>query len=220
MIKAKVNGKPVEIETSWEEIKFDKFLKLLDAKDDYYQIISTLLELPVEEVKSAEFIGLDDVIRSIQFLRTPAEIDPQPRKLGEFELPKDITFHSVEQFETLRKELMKAAGTQDIKEQTKSLAMYAAIYCQPLRGDAFDQEKAQWLAEKFMNYPCLEVMSAGSFFQAKCLSLISGLPMSYLRKNTPLKRKRRVLDVFRRLSASMPRLITLRAIWDVLTRKR
>jgi hypothetical protein len=219
MIKAKVNGKAVEIPTSWEEVKFGKFLRLIDAKDDYYKILSVLLELPEEEIKTAEFIGLDDVIRSIQFLKVPAQLDPFPKKLGDFEIPKDVTFHSVEQFETLRGELMKAANSTEIVEQTKALAMYAAIYCQPMRGDAFDQEKARWLAERFMDYSCVEVMSAGSFFQVKCLSLISGLPMSYLRKNIPLKKKRLDFAGFLKRSGFTRLSTTLRGIWVALMRK-
>jgi hypothetical protein len=220
MIKAKVNGTPVEIETSWEEVSFGKFLQLLEAKDDYYQIIAILLKLPLEDVRKAEISGLENVIQAINFLKTPCAIDEQPTKVGAFELPKDITFHSIEQFETLRQEIVKAAGKDNLNEQTKALAMYAAIYCQPLRGDAFDPEKAEYLSHSFMDYPCMEVMAAGSFFMARCLSLTSGLPMSYLRKNTVLKKKPRALDGFLRRSG-FTRLSTIsRAIWASLTRKR
>lgn len=220
MIKAKVNGEPVEIETEWAELKFSKFLKLLTAKDDYNEVIGILLNLPPDQVGKAKIIGLDKVLEGIRFMKTPAKVDPVPTQVGEYKIPNDIRFESVAQFETLKKAINKAAGMDNLTEQTKQLAMYAAIYCQPLKDGDFDDEKATWLAERFLDYPCLEVMSAGNFFMAKCLSLTSGLPMSYLRKNTPLKRK--VLDFapfLRRLGFT--RLWTIsRAIWASLTKKR
>lgn len=220
MIKAKVNGEPIQIETCWEEVKFGKFLQLLTAKDDYYQIISILINRPVEEVKKANIQGLEGVLTAINFLKTPPAVDETPEKVGEYVIPKDITFQSVSQFETLRGEIMKAAKADNLTDQTKALAMYAAIYCQPLMGDEFDAEKAEYLSHKFMDYPCLEVMSAGSFFMAKCLSLTSGLPMSYLRKNTLLKKKRLDFGKFLRRSG-FTRLSTIsRVIWASLTKKR
>lgn len=220
MLKVKVNGSPVEIETSWDELKFSKFLQMLTAKDDYNQVIGILLNLPPQDVAKARIDGLEQVLEKIRFMRTSAEVDPVPKKVGEFKIPEDIRFHSVAQFEVLKKEINKAAAMDNLTDQTKQLAKYAAIYCQPLNGDEFDEEKAGWLAEQFLDYPCLEVMSAGNFFMAKCLSLTSGLPMSYLRKNTPLKKSRLDLQSFLRRSG-FTRLWTIsHAIWASLTKKR
>lgn len=220
MIKAKVNGKRVSIETAWEELSFGKFLQLLEGKDDYSKIIGVLLDRPAEEIRKAKIEGLEPILKAINFLKTPCPIQEHPERVGAFVLPKDITFSSVEQFETLRTEIAKAAGKDNLTEQTKALAMYAAIYCQPLNGDAFDAERAEYLSHSFMSYPCQEVMSGGSFFMAKCLSLTSGLPMSYLRKDTHLKKSRPDLDGFLKRSGFMQFWITLRAIWASLTRKR
>lgn len=206
MLKAKINGKPIEIETSWEEIKFGKFLKLLDARDDYNYIISILLDTPLEEVKKAKFVGLDAIIKSIQFLKKPAEVDEFPTKLGHWTIPKDITFETVEQFETMRTKIFEAAKSDDMAVQTKYLAHYAAIYCQPLDGEDFDAEKAEWLVPKMMELPCLEVMGAGSFFMAKWLSIQSGLSMSFLRRNIPMKRSRLASRIWQKISGFMQRL--------------
>ena len=222
MIKAKVNGRQVSIETSWEELTFGKYLKFVNAKNDYNAFIGILLDLDPETVAKAKWEGLDGVLQSIQFLNTQkVEIDPVPTKVGDIKLPKDIAFETTEQFETLRQQVLKVNGEDsDLVAKTKALAMYCAIYCQPIKDNApFDYEKAQWLAEEMMNYPCLEVMSAGNFFMAKCLSLTSGLPMSYLRKNTPLKRKRLDFAGLARRSG-FTRLWTIsRGIWASLTKK-
>ena len=217
MIKAKVNGTQTEIETSWDELSFRKYLKLLNSQSNYTQIIAILLNLPEKDVERANFVGLDSVIQAIKFLQAPPAIDPIPKKLGDYTLPKDITFHSVGQFETLKQEITEATKMDNLHDQTKKLAMYAAIYCQPLNGEEFDKEKAEWLAEKFLDYPCLEVMGAGNFFMARCLSLTSGLPMSYLRKNTLLKTNR-FHGLLRR--SGFTRFSTmLRVMWEVMTKK-
>lgn len=219
MLKVKVNGSPVEIETEWGELKFSKFLKLLTAKDDYNELIGILLDMPADDVKKARILGLENILNAMRFMKTPAQVDPFPKKVGEFTIPQDLRFESVEQFETLKKAINKAAAMDNLTEQTKQLAFYAAIYCQPLNGDDFDEEKAQWLADLFMDYPCTEVMAAGNFFMTKCLSLTSGLPMSYLRKNLPMKKSRLDFSGFLRRSG-FTRLWTISlAIWASLTKK-
>lgn len=219
MLKANVNGKPVEIETSWGELSFEKYIKLIGAKDDNAELLSILLDVPAETIRKGKIVGLERVLKGISFMRQTALIDEHPTKLGDWELPQDITFESVAQYETMRKKINEAVKTDDVKEQNIMLAHYAAIYCQPLGGEEFDDEKAAWLVPKIMKMPCLEVMSAGNFFQAKCLSIQSGLPMNYLRKNIPMKRNRRVLKRLARRSGFTRLWTILRAMWDKM-RKR
>lgn len=215
MIEATVNGKPVKIETSWDEVSFGKFLKLINVQD-YVNILSVLLDEPPEVIKKAEFVGLAPVIKAIQFMQKQAEVDAFPTKLGDYILPKDITYQTVEQFEVLRSEMVKSASVP-MQEQTKALAMYAAIYCQPLKGEEFDIEKAQWLAEEFMKYPCREVMSAGSFFRDSLLSTMTGLPMTYLRKSLVQRSRKRVLSEFLRRLGFTRLWTTLRVMWEQMT---
>src|SRR6185436_10655405 len=133
--------------------------------DDYQSVLAILLQEPVENIRKAKFEGLDRVITSLKYLQEPAKIYEQPTKLGEYVFPQDLTMETVEQFECLRKYIKETQG-KTIREQTEALGMYAAIYCQGSK-EEFDEEKAKYLAEEFKTYPCLEVMSAGSFFMAK-----------------------------------------------------
>lgn len=226
MIKAKVNGHPVQIETAWRELSFRKYLKLIErgVGTENFQVqqsdvLSVMLDLPKDMIQKADFQGLDPVLKALNFLYTMPVVEEFPVKLGEFEIPKDITHHSVEQFETMEKYINKAAGDQDIVSRVKPLAMYCAIYCQPLNGDPFDVEKAEWLSERIMDYPCEEVMSVGTFFTLKFVSTKRNLPMSYLYKSIPARRKRRVLSEFLRRSGFTRLWTILRAIWGSLTKK-
>jgi hypothetical protein len=219
MLKAIVNGKKVQIETSWEELSFEKYLKLIEAKDDNAELLSILLDVPAETIRKGKITGLEKVLKGISFMRQSALIDENPTKLGEWILPKDITFESVGQYETMRTKINESIKMDDLKKQNEMLAHYAAIYCQPLNGEEFDSEKAEWLVPAIMKLPCLEVMSAGNFFQAKCLSIQSGLPMNYLRKNIPMKRNRPVLNALARRSGFTRLWTILRAMWEKVTRR-
>ena len=126
MIKAKINGRKVEIETSWEEMNWGKFLQLVEVKDDYQSVLAILLQEPIENIRKAKFEGLDRVITSLKYLQEPAKIYEQPVKLGEYVFPQDLTMETVEQFECLRKYIKETQG-KTRREQPEALGMYAAI---------------------------------------------------------------------------------------------
>jgi hypothetical protein len=214
MIKIKIDGKPHEIPEKWEEVPFSMFLDLIEADQDYTAILSVLLGIEKEILKKVKIQGLDLIISRLSFMKEQPQIEPKPMKLGPFEFPKDITFETVEQFEDTRSEIHKAQN-KTLKEQTEALAVFAAIYCQ----NPYDSEKAQYLSKSFYSLPCTEVMAAGSFFQAKCLSMQSGLSMNYLRKNIRLKKNRPVFASWARRSVFTPLLTGLRVMWERMTKK-
>jgi len=227
MIEAKVNGKQVSIETSYEELSFRKYLKLVEGgiKNPGLQIslshiLSIFLDMPQETIKKAKFMGLEPVERALSFIYKEVDIEEFPTKVGPFAIPKDIRNESVAQSETMAKYINEAAKMDNPVDQVKQMAMYCAIYCQPLRDGEFDEEKAQWLVEEIMDCSCVEVMSAGVFFTVKFTSSKRNLEMNYLYRKFLPKRRRRGLASFLRRSG-FTRLSTIsRAIWASLTRKR
>jgi hypothetical protein len=214
MIKIKIDGKPHELPETWDEVTFEMFLKLINATDDYTQILSIMLNIPEAELRLAKIQGLDLVIRALSFMSKQPQLDEYPTKLGTFDFPKDITFETVEQFEDTRKTINSMAD-KSIMEQTEALALYSAIYCQV----PYDSEKAQYLSKQLYSLPCTEVMAAGSFFQAKCLNMHSGLSMSYLRKSLRFKKKRLDFRSFLKPLASTRLWIVLRVMWAKMTKK-
>lgn len=214
MIKIKINGKPHELPEKWEEVDFKTFVKLVKADQDYVSILSILLGIETNELRKAKIQGLDLIISRLNFMTKQPEIDPKPIKLGTFEFPKDIAYETVEQFEDTRREIAKVQD-QDLTTQTEAMAVYAAIYCQ----NPYDSEKAQYLSKSFYSLPCTEVMAAGSFFQAKCLSMQSGLSMNYLRKNIRLKKNRPGFASWAKRSVFTPLLTGLLVMWERMTKK-
>lgn len=211
MIKIKVNGMPRQIPENWNEVTFKQFVGLIEAKSEPSLVIPILLDMSPQDIAGKRIEGLEWVIEKTQFLRNVPAIDEIPLKLGDYSFPKDVGFETIEQFEAVKQEIQRLASTKNLVEQTKALAYYAAVYLQGQEG--FDNDKARALAEKFMSYPCLEVMAAGSFFQAKCLKLTTGLSMTYLRQNTLLKKKRPGLNRLMRRLVSTLHWIVSPAMW-------
>jgi hypothetical protein len=199
MIKLK-NGLP-DFPESWDEVSFGTALKLLagPTKSESIRII-----LGIEAGQQVE--GLENLYRAARFLEKQVFLDPEPKKLGDYNLPQDITLKSTEQFEDISKEIKSVMESDNLPRQTEALAFYAAVYIQPYWfNNKYDSEQARLLAKTLHSYPCPEVMSAGAFFQVKYLSSESGLPMSYLRRKLPLKNQKPALVRFLRRLAFMER---------------
>lgn len=204
MIKAKVNGKAVNIPTSWEDVTFRQFIDLSFNSKDIYSRMGILLGIDPQIARKAKFQGLEGIIRVLAFLSQEAKLYEHPVKCGPYKFPQDITLESLEQFEVMNR-LMKETAGKKPQDHIESLAIYAAIYCQGIDGD-FDEEKAMKLAKDFDAYPCLEVMSAGDFFMRKTLSLMLNLPMNSLRRATLKKKSKRGSKRSMKRSASTGRL--------------
>jgi len=186
-----INDKKHQFPTSYEEMTFKMWCDFVGARqeNDHNEIIAILTGIPIEEVKGSKIQGLEILLRSIEFLKKEPQLDEQPEKLGKFVFPKKIEFESVEQYQDTLAEIKRIQELNDLKEANKALAYYAAIYCQ----EPYDSDRAKALAESFMSYPCLEVLSAGSFFMAKSQSIATGYSMSFLRQNILLRKNRPVL---------------------------
>lgn len=219
MIKIKVNGKSKEIPQNWEEVSFDLFLKLLEADKDQVKILSAILDLSESEVKGAQIEGFESLMHHLRFLQKPFELDPVPKKIGYYQLPADIQYESIEQYQETLSEINRVTTLdlperEKLIEQTKSIPLYAAIYVTK----PYDSDSAKLRAKSFHSLPCVEVMAAGSFFQAKSLSIHSGLPMSYLRRHTLLKKRWPGLKKYLRHLVFTKLWIVSRVMWAKMTR--
>ncbi len=188
MIKTKINGCSKDFPEGWGEVTMRQFTVLSVMQGEgskKSEQIRYLLGID----KGVKVEGLESLYRLAHFLSVAPEIEETPTKLGTYQLSQDITADFTEQFEDISAEITRVQelGLQD---KLEALAYYAAVYIQPKWfSSSYDSEQARHLSKILLDYPCQEVVSAGSFFQAKSLSSESGLPLSYLRKNIPLKRK-------------------------------
>jgi len=204
MITIKVKGKKYEYPTRWDDVKFNTFLRLIDLNLKKIDAIKVILEeIGVELHPGDKIENLESILSASVFLDNTPIIDPNPDKLGEYYFPKNVTFETIEQFQDVCSEIDKVRQSESLQEQSEALAYYAAIYCQGQK-EPYDSEKARFLAKTFLELPCLEVLAAGSFFQAKCLSMQSGKTMSFLRQNIQMKKNRQGLKILLKRLASIP----------------
>lgn len=187
-----LNGKSIKITSSWDEMLFKQYLRILKLKDDNVELISILSGVDYETVKKAKITGLDNLMYLTRFLQTPPQFPDKPSYIGPYKLPLnskgvfDIQFESLAQFEDMRQVMGKVEA--GVYAHTEAYATYCAIYLQKLRDGEYDGDKAMQIVTEVMSYPASDVIVAGGFFFVKLQSLLNGT-RSNSQSSAPLQRK-------------------------------
>lgn len=151
-----------QIPTTWEEVTFDQFVKMLEVKTDA-ETLSIFTGIDADIILKAKIKGVEDIFYHLEFLQTKPEWDSYPEEFLGVTMPKDITYHSL-------------APYVDSKASIKSVADYAkvvAIYLQAVKSnwDGYDFDKAMELVPEIMQQPAREVVGLGNFFIVKLFPL-------------------------------------------------
>jgi hypothetical protein len=177
MIKFKINGKPAQIKSSWEEVTMQEYCEIIKGTLDSAKIISIFTKIPYENVKEATINGLESVLETLSFLNSVPEIPVKPVKCGKFSIPDGkIEFESLALFEDMRSEMRKSP--QDIAGFTAHYAQFVCLYLQRLRDGKYNYTAAKEMIPEIMEMPALEVLSLGNFFLIKLQRLSSGTKAS------------------------------------------
>lgn len=210
MILFKYEGKEYEFPTKWPEMNFRLYIKLIPVKDKITAVKVILEHLGIPTDGKIE--NLEEFMKMVSFLAKPPEIEDQPTRIGEYTFPQNIGGETIEQLNKTQ-ELAKSIAIKPddtrtemelIIDRNEAFPYYAAIYCQGMN-EPFDPVKANALAEKFKDLPCVEVMSAGSFFQDRFESMQTGRSINSLRAGIPLRRRPQGLRKLMKNLASMVR---------------
>lgn len=214
MIDFKLNGKKVQISSSWDDITLRQYIQVLGLKSNIYDAVSICSGIPAETLQSGTILGLEDVLIAISFLNTVPEVPGYTSKVGKYSLPVtkdgkfDIQFESLAQFEDMRSVINRIPikdGKYDIAALTKSYAHMVAIYLQKIRDGKYVPSAAGDMIDEVMELPALEVISAGSFFFLKLIILSSGTKASSRHTNQTPKKSKRVSKGSRKSSAATGR---------------
>ncbi len=154
-----------QIPISWAEVTFRQFIALQECKDDFVKVMSLFTSIEPDIIRKALIDNLDAVILSLGFLQTePGQI--KPTSILGYELPKDLGFESIAQFEDV-KDTLKKAKDMTVLDHMNLYPLYCSIYaCKP-----YDWIKAEELSNKFFDAPCQEVLGVGNFTLAKLIGL-------------------------------------------------
>lgn len=205
MIKFKLNGKSIEVKTSWDELSFNQYYQIFNLKDDLLQAVAICTGLSYDILKNAKIVMLDQVISAMSFLNKPAEWSGSCLQVGKYELPINhkgqfnIQFESLGQFEDMR-QVMK--GIKDVVTLTEAYPKFVAIYLQKIRDKEYSHGAAMEMVEEVKAMPAKEVITLGSFFYVRLTSLLNGTKTTSPNTSQNRKKSKPGLKTSRKRSGS------------------
>lgn len=197
MIQFKLNGKKIQVASSWEDLNYEQFYTLMSKPTDTIDRISICSGLDADLLRKGRIEGVEAVITAVSFVEKPAKWDGLVLQCGKYSLPinqkgkYDITFESLGQFEDMRRVIQGIKGETQVEKATSITGIYPqllAIYLQKIRDGEYDPNKAEEMIPEVKLMPAREVVSLGSFFLVKLLTLSTGTPASS-RSTTPNPKK-------------------------------
>lgn len=195
----------------WRGVTFGQFKQICENSSNDIKILSVFMGIEEDTLRKAKVENFEALMTRLKFLYVPPIWDEQPKKLGLYDIPADVTFESTGQFEDMKNVYkMDQAQLEEINKnpalEYQNFAKIAAIYYQPIRQNTeYNYGAAMDLLPELDSLSCVEVVSVGRFFFAKLLSLRSGIPVSFLTANTPQRKKRRGFEgLMRRLTSTRP----------------
>lgn len=180
-----------DIPVSWSEVTFRQFIALQECNDDFVKVMALFTGIEPDIIRKALIDNLESLILALGFLQNdPGQI--KPKSILDYELPKDLGFESIAQFEDV-KETLKKAKDMSVLDHLKLYPLYCSIYaCKP-----YDWLKAEELSDKFFDAPCQEVLGVGNFTLAKLIGLKLSTGREYQKRNILLKKFRLALTAYR-----------------------
>lgn len=182
VIKLTINKEPLNFPTSWNEVTFGQYCRILEAKSKA-ELICVLLGKDFETFKNATVTGLEDLFTASAFTDKAPVYEPYYPQIGPYKLPKnnhkndqfDIRFESLGQFEDTR-QAMAGIKPDQPKELIKAYGKAVAIYLQKIRDKEYDPAKVPEVEQEIKAYRACEVIGLGQFFFLKLIALSNGTP--------------------------------------------
>lgn len=188
-IQIELNGVKVEKDfpTSWNDVTFKQFLKLLECGDDTTKIVSLFTDIDEDTLRLTKIYNLELIISLLSFLKTDVTMSIPEQCMG-YKIPKNLEFETIGQFEDLKAEAVQIAGTNKFEKY--------ALFCGIYASNPYDYRDAERLSEVFLNAPCGEVLGIGNFTLRKLAGLISGSKAKFPKVNIHKKNFLQVLTAY------------------------
>lgn len=167
-----------EVPTSWDEVKFHQFIKVMKAKENFAEVLSVFVDIPAETLEKAKIINIDKLIQVFGFLKTEVPMI-KPKTILGYEVPKDLGFETIGQFQDLKKAASESKGPE-------KFPLMCAIYCTK----PYDWKVAEEKQNEFLNAPATEVLALGNFTLVKLIGLNLSKGINSQNQNTLLKKFR------------------------------
>jgi hypothetical protein len=191
-----LNGVKVnkEIPTTWNEVTFEQYLKILKVNTNEAEFLSVFTEIEPETIKKAKIKGLENLLLALDFLKDAPDWTHKPEVFMGMPMPNDITFEALGPYIDCRSILFDVQA-KGLPEFVEAYAKYCAIYLQAIDTDwtGYDHDKAMQYVREILKQPAGEVVGLGSFFISKFLTLKTNMQEKSPAKATPRKKSKRVM---------------------------
>ena len=192
MITFKISGAKHQIPTAWGDVTYGQYVALLTLPNSLLHQTHLFTGIPLETLAKAELKNLEKIALALSFLNISPKVEPGPKNIDKYYVPKDVTLESLGQFEDLRGLIMKKPEDLSTVENNllwADLCLEAcAIYCQKLRDGSYDSTKVPGMKEELKGYSCMPIIQTGAFFFGKLLSILTNTPNRSQRIHQRLKR--------------------------------
>jgi hypothetical protein len=201
MINFKLNGKKIQVASSWDDLTYGQYLQIIKINDDLLKLVSICSGTDYDILKKSNIYGLESVIEAMSFVKSPPVFPESITEIAGYSIPKNfnIQFESLAQFEDMRS-IMMAKG-EDKNKVHEDFGMYVSLYLQKIRDKEYDFEKAKAMREEVLNMPALKVLALGGFFLLKLVSLSNGIKANSQATNQNQKKSKQVTKGSRQSSA-------------------
>lgn len=155
----------VNIPTSWGDVTYKQFLRIVNKPPDGFEIYAILLGLTVEQVKKFSIESMNRIVAMCEFLNTPLNmegIDPDKTITIDgviYTYKKDIGHEAIGVYEDWKAELK----TRENATQYDLIPMTLAHFLRPV-GEQYNYQLVEERSELFMNLPCTKAIALGNFF--------------------------------------------------------
>lgn len=210
-LKFKGETRTVDIPTRWEEVSFRYFVLLHkagvfkeNAKIDWLKVFSIFTELTEEELVSATWVELDNLLVALTFLYSEMP-NTLPQTILGYKIPEDIGFETVGQYKYIKDDV-EATATLDPVQQLERYTVYVAAYACAQKHGEFSWAKCEEMADEFLEAPAVEVLATANFILLKLIGLSQPIGNGFRKRNTLRRRLKQVTRAWRFYLASEVRL--------------
>lgn len=180
MIKFKLKDKEHSMPTKWEDVTFRQFEQLIkwqEGERNIIQLLSIMTGINVDVLEQTNVVDIDDKLCPfLEFINEPfkekqfEKKDTINFKGKEYQVPKDLTLHSLNQKITLQTAMIDCINRTQATIEVMPFAV--AVYLQPIiSGEKFNSDKAKQLEDELRDCKLSEIYGIASFFLQKLIEL-------------------------------------------------
>ncbi len=175
--------KELDIPTGWSQVTFKQYLAIIKVGNDTIKSLAVFTGLDESILRKAQIKNLGAVTACLHFLNKPP-VYSAPKSILGHRVVDNLDMESIAQYSDLQAICAKFKPVEDITKDIDNIIfnynqfpLIVATYAL----ETYDFKQAEYLAPKFFNAPCTEVLAIGNFTWARLAALKSGINPRSLR---------------------------------------